>query len=194
MCFFDRESAKKYGVTIGLDHGSIVPMYFIDQSYKDYEIVHITPGALSPRELYIAGKAAGRALDAANLPAIVLASGDLSHYLLEDGPYGYRKEGELLDQEIVSIFREERLTDLLSIDKTLIERGGECGLKSFAFAVGMADQIDISSSVYSYEAPFGVGYMTAALIPMGVKPEALFANKKKTYEDPYLRACPGSHR
>ena len=63
--FFDNTSAKKYGVQIGLDHGVIVPMYFIDQQYADYEIIHITPGALSPRELYMAGKAMGRAIEAA---------------------------------------------------------------------------------------------------------------------------------
>ena len=92
-----------------------------------------------------------------------------------------------MDQEIVRIFREERLADLLSIDKKLIERGGECGLRSFELAIGMADQIDLSVSVYSYEAPFGVGYMTAAVLPTGVKAAALFTTRKKTYEDPYLQ-------
>jgi AmmeMemoRadiSam system protein A len=184
--FLGREDAKNFGVHIGLDHGVIVPMYFIDQQYKDYEIIHITPGVLPLRELYTAGKAAIRALESAGLPAIVVASGDLSHYLSEDGPYGFHEEGPLLDKEIVRIFREERLTELLTIDKKLIERGGECGLKGFAFAFGMADGIDTSVSVYSYEAPFGVGYMTAAIVPAGTKTPPIFAAEKKAVIDPYV--------
>jgi len=116
----------------------------------------------------------------------VVASGDLSHYLKEDGPYGYRKEGELLDQEIVSALKEERLTDLLGIDKELIEKGGECGLRGFCMAIGMLDTCDISAAVYSYEAPFGVGYMTASVVPVEVKSSPNFTVKKKAYEDPYL--------
>ena len=101
----DREKAKKFGVTIELDHGVLVPMYFMDKTYKDYEIVHITPGALSLRELYTAGQAVTAAIDRTGLKTVAIASGDLSHYLVEEGPYGYRKEGEQLDQEIVAAFR-----------------------------------------------------------------------------------------
>lgn len=184
--FFSKEKAKKYGVSIGLDHGVIVPMYYIDQSYKDYKMVHIGPGGLSPRELYNAGKAVSSAIEDAGLPTVVVASGDLSHYLLEDGPYGYRKEGELLDREIVTIFKEERLADLLKIDKDLIDRGGECGLNGFIMAAGMFDSTDVNVSVYSYEGPFGVGYMTASLLPADVNAVPRFTVKKKAYEDPYL--------
>jgi AmmeMemoRadiSam system protein A len=147
--------------------------------------VHITPGGFSLKENYLAGKAIYRAIESAALLTVVVASGDLSHYLAEDGPYGYRHEGELLDQEIVSIFREERLLDLLSIDKKLIEQGGECGLRGFAMAAGIMDFCDSSVSVYSYEAPFGVGYMTASVVPAEVKAAPKFIPKKKTYEDPY---------
>jgi len=184
--FLNREKAKKYGVQLSLDHGVIVPMYYIDKAFKDYEIVHITPGGLRNRELFQAGKALSRAIEEAGLFTVVVASGDLSHYLLEEGPYGYRKEGELLDKEIVTIFKEERIADLVNIDHDLIERGGECGLKGFIMAAGMFDMNDVNVSVYSYEGPFGVGYMTASLLPADANTAPAFTVKKKAYEDPYI--------
>lgn len=183
----NQESAKKYNISVQLDHGVIVPMYFIDKAYSDYEILHITPGDLSLKEMYLAGKAAYRAIDKTGLITAVVASGDLSHYLKEDGPYGYRREGELLDAEIVRVFKEENLTDILRINPKLIEKGGECGLKGFAFALGMTDGMDTTISVYSYEAPFGVGYMTASLLPTGDKVLSNFSVKKRSYSDPYIK-------
>ncbi len=185
----NNDSAKKLGGHAELDHGVLVPMYYIDKSYCNYEIIHITPAAgLSPGELLKAGKAAGKAIENTGLDTVVIASGDLSHYLLQEGPYGYRKEGELLDEEIIGAFKEERLADLLTIDKKIIERGGECGLKGFIMAYGMIKDTDVSVSVYSYEAPFGIGYMTAAILPPDSNTAMrAVAPKKKQYEDQYIR-------
>jgi len=53
-------------------------------------------------------------------------------------------------------------------------------------AAGMLDLTDVSVSVYSYEGPFGVGYMTASILPTDVKTVPRFTVKKKAYVDPYL--------
>ena len=58
--------------------------------------------------------------------------------------------------------------------------------RGFVMAAGMADTIDVAVSVYSYEGPFGVGYMTASLIPQGTAAKVKHTFQKKTYEDPYL--------
>jgi len=182
------EHAKKYRISLQLDHGVIVPMYFLDKAYSDYEILMVAPGDLSLRELYKAGIFAGRAIESSGLDTVVVASGDLSHYLKEDGPYGYRREGELLDEEIVRVFKEENLTELLNINRKLVEKGGECGLRGFAFAAGMTDGLDTNTSVYSYEGPFGVGYMTASILPAGISKKASeFSLKRKNYADPFIR-------
>lgn len=46
----DEAIARAYGATLELDHGALVPLYFIKD--KAYRIVHITYGMLSSLELY----------------------------------------------------------------------------------------------------------------------------------------------
>ena len=57
--------------------------------------------------------------------------------------------------------RSGRADALLAIDPALIESGGECGLRSFVFALSALEPVDCQ--VLSYEAPYGVGYMVATL-------------------------------
>jgi len=47
---------KKYGREYELDHGTMVPLYFIKDKYSDFKLVHITYGGLSPMQLYRFGK------------------------------------------------------------------------------------------------------------------------------------------
>ena len=48
----DEDFARSYNVDSSLDHGALVPLYFINKEYKDFQLVHITYGLLSPIQLY----------------------------------------------------------------------------------------------------------------------------------------------
>src|SRR5690554_4992405 len=82
-----RSSAKRFGVSYELDHGAMVPMYFINKKYEDYQLIHITYGLLSKASLYTFGTCIKKAVEQSNKNVIFIASGDLSHRLIEDGPY-----------------------------------------------------------------------------------------------------------
>ncbi len=47
----DKEAGEYYGVKQELDHGTIVPLYFVDKEYSDYNLVHITYGLFSSDKL-----------------------------------------------------------------------------------------------------------------------------------------------
>lgn len=49
----DEELAKDFDISLKLDHGALVPLYFVDKEYKDFKLIHITYGLLSPKELFI---------------------------------------------------------------------------------------------------------------------------------------------
>ena len=89
----------------------------------------------------------------------VIASGDLSHRLTDDGPYGFHALGPALDAQILECVRSGSPDCLLDIDREVIEQGAECGLRSFIF--GLAAFASHSLRVLSYEGPFGVGYLVA---------------------------------
>ena len=96
-----RETLKSFNATFKLDHGAMVPLYFIDRYYKDYNIVHITYAPFGNDELYKFGKIIQQA--AQDFKAILIASGDLSHRLKEDGPYDFHPDGIEFDKKILSL-------------------------------------------------------------------------------------------
>lgn len=156
----DRNNAKTYGIKLELDHGAAVPLYYI-KDIKKYKIVHITYGMLSPIELYSFGMAIEKACIRTNTQAVVIASGDLSHRLTNDGPYPYSPYGEKFDLQLINLLKQGDFINLFSLDSTLISEAGECGLRSVYILAGTLDGKEAKAEVLSYEGPFGVGYCVA---------------------------------
>ncbi len=148
-----------------LDHGAMVPIYYLKEAGIDIPGVHITIGFQSYETLYLFGKILRRAVDRRGAPAAVIASGDLSHRLTPDAPAGYNPGGIEFDRQLVEYLKEGRVEDILNFDQRLVEEAGECGLRSFIIALGMLDGKGFKPEIISYEGPFGVGYLVAALHP-----------------------------
>ncbi|MFA7533255.1 MAG: AmmeMemoRadiSam system protein B, partial [Tissierellaceae bacterium] len=153
----DETMAERYNIDRNLDHGTLVPLYFVDKEYKNFKLIHITYGALSPRDLYRFGRAVKRAVLESEDSIILLASGDLSHRLAEDGPYTYSPSGKVFDEKIISLIEDGNLEEILEFDLDLAEEAGECGLRSFMIMAGTIDGYRLRPEILSYEGPFGVG-------------------------------------
>ena len=90
--------------------------------------------------------------------AVVVASGDLSHKLDGEGPYGYAPEGPEFDKAIREIAGTADFSRLLSMDGAFCEKAGECGHRPLVVMAGALDKKAVAPELYSYEGPFGVGY------------------------------------
>lgn len=154
----DETSANQYGISTELDHGSMVPLYFINKYYKDYNIVHITYGLLSKVSLYEFGIAIKEAVSVQDKSVVVIASGDLSHRLSQEGPYGFSEAGVEFDKILIALLKSGDVEGIFGIDRMLIKGAGECGLRSFYILFGAMDEKHINGELLSYEAPFGIGY------------------------------------
>lgn len=143
---------------IAIDHGALVPLYFIEREYSDYELVLIGISGLDSKEHYKLGKKIEKAVEESGRHVVMIASGDLSHVLKSDGPYGYKKEGEIFDKKIIEILEKPDFKSLLNFDEDLIEDAAQCGIKSFQIMAGVFDGYEVSSKKWSYENDFGVGY------------------------------------
>ncbi|SHE44778.1 AmmeMemoRadiSam system protein A [Alkalibacter saccharofermentans] len=161
--FMNDSDALHYRTHIKLDHGAIVPLYFIEKRYTDYEILHITPGMLDLKESYRFGMHLGEAAKKSGLTTLILASGDLSHCLKDSGPYSFAEEGPIFDQILVESLNAKRYGDIVNMKPHLYEPAGQCGLRSMIMALGSVDGLITNPVVHSYEGPFGVGYMTAEI-------------------------------
>lgn len=191
-----KSSAKRYGIDYELDHGTMVPLYFINKRFSNYKLVHITYGMLSKMQLYKFGMCIRKAVEESNAKAVFIASGDLSHKLSDVGPYGYAPEGEAFDKEITSLLEYGDVQGVFNMDCNVVEKAAECGLRSYYTMLGAMDGFDIKGKLLSYEGTFGVGYgvMGFTLQPRGssLYSALLDRNKRRFYEkintsDPYVR-------
>ena len=80
-----------------IDHATYIPLYFIDKFYQDYEVVRIGLSGYGPMEHYHLGQLITQAADQLDRRVVLVASGDLSHKLTYDGPYGFAPEGPAFD-------------------------------------------------------------------------------------------------
>ncbi len=141
-----------------LDHGSMVPLYFVNQYWTDYQLVRIGLSGLPLTAHYKLGEAIRETAEALNRKTVVIASGDLSHRLKKDGPYGYQKEGPEYDSRIMSVMEKADFGALLEFSEDFCEKAGECGHRSFTVMAGALDGTQVEARRHSYEGPFGVGY------------------------------------
>jgi len=156
----DNKTAKQYHVSADVDHGALVPLWFIKKVYSDFQLIHINIGFLSKEKLYEAGRILSDILGEENT---LIISGDLSHMLKKDAPAGYDAMGQVYDDMIVNAIKTGNLMDILDVDAELLARAGQCAQKPLELACGYFDCCTVKGDVFSYEGPLGVGYMTAKL-------------------------------
>lgn len=151
----------------GLDHATMVPLYFLSQAdpeiFKNTKFVRVGLSGLPLEEHYRLGEVIDKAGKDLGRNIVYIASGDLSHVLKADGPYGYQKEGPEFDKKIVEIVEDGDLKKFLDFDEGFCQKAAECGLRSFAMMAGALDDYDTTSHLMSYEGPFGVGYGCAEI-------------------------------
>lgn len=169
------ESAGQKGIPAGtlgerdkaVDHGSLVPIYFIDQYYQNYKVVRISVSGLTYLEHYRFGKCLQEAVKALNRNVVIVASGDLSHRLKEEGAYSFAEEGPIFDAQVTEAMAKADFMSFLKFDEGFCEAAGECGLRSFIIMAGALDGKAVEPEFLSYEAPFGVGYAVCKYLVSG---------------------------
>lgn len=149
---------NKYNTSLYLDHGAIVPLYFINKYYTGYKFVHITYAPLSSIDLYKFGMCINKAVEELKESVVLIASGDLSHKLKEEGPYGYSAFGEKFDTEFIENLKNGDIQGVFTIDRETILNAAECGRASVLILLGALDKSKFTGQLLSYEGTFGVGY------------------------------------
>ena len=181
-----------------LDHGTMVPLYYLNKFYSDYKLVRIGLSGLSQLEHYKFGQCIAATAEELGKRVVFIASGDLSHKLKEDGPYGLAPEGSEFDAQIIEALEKGDFLSILDISPDLADAAAECGLRSFQIMVGVLDKKAVTHELFSYEGPFGVGYAVAAFEVIGSDEKRNIGeqfsvlvrsrlDKLKSSEDDYVR-------
>jgi len=140
--------------------GFNVPLFFLAKDFKG-EIATILINLESPKFYFEEGKKLYQSVIRNSKFKIgLIASGDMSHCLKTEGPYGFQPDGPKFDKSIIDYLQKKDIENFLKLD-VMYPEAGECGLRSFCFLLGIleASGINWQPEILSYEGPFGVGYL-----------------------------------
>lgn len=146
------------------DWGFNVPLHFLAKNFNG-EIEKYLIGLEPPEFYFEKGKKVYQNLEK-NKNYALIASGDMSHCLKQDGPYGFHPDGPKFDKEFIELLKKKDIENIFRLEEKY-PNAAVCGLRSFSFVLGILEAHSIISKqtwqpeILSYEGPFGVGYLVA---------------------------------
>lgn len=162
-----------------LDHGTMVPLWFVRNKYQYGKIVRIGLSGLPLADHYRMGMIIKEAIDNTGRDVVIIASGDLSHKLQAHGPYGFAPEGPVYDERIMDVCSRAAFGELFDFDEVFCDKAAECGHRSFVIMAGAFDGMKVSAEKLSHQDVTGVGYGICTFIPQG-------ADETRHFLDQYL--------
>lgn len=147
-----------------LDHGALVPLYFIYQSgWRGPVAVVSLPyddSALLQRDF---SKQLSDLIVSSQKKWVLIASGDMSHRLIKGAPAGYHPLAKEFDQTVVELVRGGEYKRLSGLPQQLREVAAEDVIDTFNTIAATTNYRANNRVFYSYEGPFGVGYLMARI-------------------------------
>ena len=169
-----------------LDHGTLVPIYFLKDAYGSEDlppIVRISLSGLSLVDHYNFGMLLQKTAKKLNRKTAIIGSGDLSHKLKTNGPYGYIEEGPKYDERVMEIMEQAQFEELLDFSPEFLERAAECGHRSFTIMAGALNGLSVQPEFLSYQDTLGVGYGICTYRVNGTDPDRCFLDSYKSKQD-----------
>lgn len=185
-----------------LDHGTMVPLYFLEKYLEGglggCRFVRIGLSGLPLSRHYGLGQCIQRTAGRLNRRIAVVGSGDLSHKLKAEGPYGFAPEGPGYDERIMDVMGRAAFGELFDFPEDFCQKAAECGHRSFVIMAGALDGLALETRRLSHEGPFGVGYGVCLYRVTGEDKSRHFleqyeerakkeAEKRKKGEDPWVK-------
>lgn len=140
-----------------LDHGSTVPLYFIDKYYKDYKLVTISSSIENKDRLYEVGKGVRNICEMQGKKIVVIASCDVQSNKklreMHENPYEKKVNRRVLESiDNLEVFKD------YDTESLRFKEVQKYGINYIAFLLGALGGREINGILLSYERPFGTGY------------------------------------
>jgi len=147
-----------------IDHGSTIPLYYLTQHLPNIKILPIGYSDLDAKTHLKFGEVLKEVIMQTDKRVAVIASGDLSHGLTTDAPAGFSKVGKEFDEKIIELLETRNTLGIANLEEKFVEEAAECGYRSILILLGILKNMDYTFKNYSYEAPFGVGYLVGNFV------------------------------
>ena len=143
----DKRNVLRYGAGSRLDHGVLVPLYYLKKHGFSKPVVVVNIGFLRYSDLYRFGRIITQSASELGKKVGVLASGDLSHRLQPGAPAGYNPMGRIFDETLMEYLDRFSVEDILTMPSDLIQDAGECGLRPICIMLGTLDAVSYTHLV-----------------------------------------------
>lgn len=144
-----------------IDFGYTVPLFFLTKHYKNAKLLPLAPSLLTGDSHVKFGEALKEILHSETNRIAVIASADLSHHANQNSPEGYKEEGETFDKTVRAAVAAMSPKAFGALNDHILEEAGQCGYRPILILLSMLEGMNATPQELCYEAPFGVGYLTA---------------------------------
>ncbi len=161
------EAARKNNFPVSLTHsaflnyGAVTPLTYLTAHLPKASVLPISTSEHDYKQHVDFGQFLQEQIMQTNKRIAVIASADLSHALTTDSPAGFHPEAKNFDDRLQELLASENTTGMIQMDPELVRSAAECGFKSILLLMGVLRGFKYNYQHYAYEAPFGVGYLTA---------------------------------
>lgn len=162
-----REAAENAGMPATMvsqktvDHGVAVPLFYLSRHLSAVSVLPVGFSDLDAKTHVAFGEIVKDQIMNTNKRVAVIASADLSHALSSDAPAGFNANGAAFDAKMQELLSTGNAAGMLQLDKAFVESAAECGFRACLILMGIIKNMDYKYHMLAYEAPFGVGYLTA---------------------------------
>ncbi len=145
-----------------LDFGYTVPLFFLTQHLTAWNLVPLAPNEQGLQEQAAFGAELYRTLQSEEARIALFASADLCHHVHPGGATSEHPETRAFDEAARTAARTKSIDPLIQASIALPEDKHACGERSIAILLGALKELNTTYEEHCYEAPFGVGYLTAS--------------------------------
>lgn len=147
-----------------LGYDFAVPLFYLNQNIGEkFLVIAFETANQSLKKHFDCGLLLKKALSENGKRFAIIASANLSHALETDSPGGFSPAGKEFDTKLQEFLITKNSAGLIQYNEDKLKEAKECGAKQIAMLLGILQHTNYTPQIYSYEAPFGVGFLTANL-------------------------------
>ncbi len=149
-----------------MDWATLVPLWYLGgRGDASLPVAVVVPARDRPPAEHVRlGEVIGGAIRASGRRVAVIASCDHGHGHQADGPYGFRPESAVFDDEVQRLLREDRLEKLVELDPELVRAAAADSWWQMLMLRGVLGE-SWKPELLSYEHPTYFGMMVAGFSP-----------------------------
>ncbi len=140
-----------------LDHSASVPLFYLTPHLPNIQILPIGYSDLSSTDHLNFGAFLKEMIAEDHRRIAVIASADLAHNTEKHSDRSF-------DSDIIDLLQVRNTTGLASLSPERVAAAQACGYRSLLILLGILKNCAFEFKTYSYEAPFGIGYLVGRCV------------------------------